>query len=886
MHFSPEPPRLARWLLGRLHPADTLEEVQGDLEELYTGWYQQDGKRKADLRYGLAVLSVLPPFVKRRRPARDSYPQPSLFNFAMLRTYFTVAWRQMVRHKAYSLLNVLGLAAGMAVAMLNGLWVWDELSYNQHHENYDRVVQFMKGAPVNGKLYAGQRHLPYPLVQELETNYAGHFKHLVAAMPAWEYILSAGEAKVSRKGQYMGPGAPWMLTLRMRSGTRDGLRDPHSVLLAASTAEALFGTRDPLNQSLRINNKLDAKVTGVYEDLPRNSEFHDVKFLAPFALWISDNASWVGQQGWDNHFLFIYGQLSDNTTPAQVAASLKDAEMKVIKDLPAMAREAAEHPQILLHPMRDWHLYSDFRDGEAQRGPVRFVWLVGLIGGFVLLLACINFMNLSTARSQKRAKEVGIRKAIGSRRGQLVKQFLGESLLVAGVAFVAALFLVVLSLPFVNEIAGKQMTILWTNPWFWSANFAFILLTGLLAGSYPALYLSSFQPVRVLKGTFRTGRLASLPRKALVVVQFTVSVSLIISTIIVYRQIVFAKNRPVGYSREGLLMVQMKSDDFRGKADLLRNELKKTGVVAELAESGGQVTDIWSGNGGFNWKGKDPNLEAHFATLTVAPQYGSTVGWQFVSGRDFIPGHPADSTGFVINEAAAKYMGLTHPVGETVRWTNKWYGVDRDFRVLGVVKDMVMGSPFDPIKPTVFFLIGGRGWINIRINPTVSPAEALPHIEATFKKLIPSVPFDYQFADQAYALKFAAEERVGKLAAVFASLAIFISCLGLFGLASFTAEQRTKEIGIRKVLGATVANLWGLLSKDFLYLVLIAFGLAVLPAWYFLSEWLQHYPYRTGLSWWVFALAGSGAMLLTLLTVSVQAVRTARQNPVKSLRTE
>jgi hypothetical protein len=481
---------------------------------------------------------------------------------------------------------------------------------------------------------------------------------------------------------------------------------------------------------------------------------------------------------------------------------------------------------------------------------------------------------------------VGIRKAVGSLRGQLIKQFLGESLLVVWLSFVLSLLLVKISLPWFNDLAGKQMSILWENPWFWIASLTFILLTGLLSGSYPALYLSSFNPVKVLKGTFRTGRMAAVPRKILVVMQFAISVTLIICTIIVYHQIVFAKNRPVGYTREGLLMVSKKSDDFYGKTQILRSELIKTGVVTEMAESGGKVTELWSNNGGFDWKGKDPNFEAHFATLTVAPQYGKTVGWQFVAGRDFSEELATDSSGFVINETAAKYMGLENPVGEMVRWTNKWYGVDKTFIILGVIKDMVMGSPFEPIKPSIFFLQGNSGWINIKIKPTVSAGEALPKIEAVFKKIIPTAPFDYQFADDEYAKKFAAEERIGKLATFFATLAIFISCLGLFGLASFMAEQRTKEIGVRKVLGASIMDLWLLLSKDFVRLVLISFIVAVPIAWYAMNTWLENFAYRIAISWWIFALTGVGAMFIALFTVSWQSVKAALVNPVKSLRNE
>jgi len=495
-------------------------------------------------------------------------------------------------------------------------------------------------------------------------------------------------------------------------------------------------------------------------------------------------------------------------------------------------------------------------------------------------------MNLSTARSEKRAKEVGIRKAIGSVRKQLISQFFSESLLVAVLAFVLSVALVQLTLPWFNSVADKKISILWSYPLFWLAGIVFTIFTGLLAGSYPALYLSSFDPVKVLKGTFRVGRFASIPRKILVVLQFTVSIMLIIGTIIVYRQIQFTKNRPVGYSRDGLLQVQMSSPDFQGKYDVLRSELKNTGAVAEIAESASPVTSIWSTNKGFAWKGKDVPTETDFGTITITHEYGKTIGWQFLDGRDFSKEFASDSSGIVINEASTKLMGLKNPVGETIKWEgNK----DRSFKILGVIKDMVMESPFMPAYPTMFFISlhgDAMNYIFIKINPLVSTRGALLKIEAVFKKLIPDSPFEYSFVNEEYAKKFAAEERVGKLAGFFALLAIFISCLGLFGLASFVAEQRTKEIGIRKVLGASTFSLWRLLSNEFSRLVFISLLIAVPIAYYFMHNWLQEYQYRAPLSWWIFVAAGVGALAITLLTVSFQAIKAAVANPVKSLRTE
>ncbi|HWN88430.1 MAG TPA: FtsX-like permease family protein, partial [Chitinophagaceae bacterium] len=629
--------------------------------------------------------------------------------------------------------------------------------------------------------------------------------------------------------------------------------------------------------------------TGVYEDLPLNSEFNKIKFLSTWDLWVSQN-DWILKRAandWMNHFLRIYAEIPANSSFDIVNKNIAAAEMQKIKSIDKYKEQTARNPEVFLYGMKNWHLHPIKRDVVDEK-PVRMVRLVGVIGLFVLLLACINFMNLSTARSEKRAKEVGIRKTIGSMRKQLLYQFFSESLLVVIISFFLSCLLVSIFLPWFNDLSAKEMTMPLGDPYFWFISAGFIFITGILAGSYPALYLSSFKPIKVLKGTFRTGRLAAIPRKALVVIQFTVSVALIISTIVVYRQVQFAKDRPVGYTRDGLIMMEMKSGDFNGKYDLIRTGLLNTGVIADMSASMGKVTEVASGNNGFDWKGKDANKEESFGTLGVTYDHGKTIGWQFVSGRDFSRNYATDSSGVVINEAAAQYMELKDPVGETITW--KWRENDpKPYTILGVIKDVVMESPYEPIEPTLFFikpLNGGVNWINIKINPAVAVNSALPKIEAVFKKLVPAAPFDYKFVDQDYALKFAAEERISKLSGFFAVLAVLISCLGLFGLATFVAEQRTKEIGVRKVLGASVFNVWRLLSKEFALLVIISLFIATPIAYYFMNNWLQNYQYRAELAWWIFVAAGSGALIITLLTVSFQAIKAAIANPIKSLRTE
>jgi len=805
----------------------------------------------------------------------------------MIRNYIKIAWRNLVKNKGYSAINIGGLAIGMAVAILIGLWIYDELSFNKYHKNYDRIAQVMIRYNFNGQ--RGSSHsLVRPLEQELRNKYGRYFKHIV--MSRWNegHILSAGDKKLSQTGRFMQEGAAEMLSLKMLGGSWNGLKDPHSIILSSSAARSLFGDEDPMNQMMRIDNQMDVKVTGIYEDLPHNTEFNDIKFISTWDLLMANN-KWMQEasDNWGNSSFLMYVQLQPNTTHEAVSAIIKNAQYDQVE-----ADDKKFNQQVFLNPMSKWHLYSEWKNGVNASGRIQYVWLFGIIGTFVLLLACINFMNLSTARSEKRAKEVGIRKAVGSMRSQLIRQFLSESLIVTFIAFILAIVLVALSLPWFNGLADKQMSITWSNPYFWVISLAFIILTGFIAGSYPALYLSSFNPVKVLKGTFRAGRFATLPRKVLVVLQYTVSVALIIGTIIVYKQIQHAKDRPVGYSRDGLLMIHVKSPDLREKFDVISAELKNNGIAIATSGASSPVTAVWSNNGGFEWRNKDANKVDGFSTIWITHDYGKTIGWQLKEGRDYSPALTADSVSnnsnpslaynIIINEAAAKYMDLKDPLGEIIKWSGT------QFTIVGVVEDMVMQSPFNPVKQAIYLVNydEANAYMNIRINPKISVSDALVKTEAIFKKVVPSVPFDYQFADTEYGLKFAAEERIGKLASVFATLAIFISCLGLFGLASFVAEKRTKEIGVRKVLGASVYNLWKMLSKDFVILVIISCLIATPVASYYLHQWLQKYEYRTEISWWIFPVVIAGALMITIITVSFQAIKAAVANPVKSLRTE
>ena len=796
----------------------------------------------------------------------------------MIRNYLLAAYRNLVKNKVHSVINITGLAVGMAVALLIGLWIADEVSYDRNFANYDRLGVIWQNTTGNGKVDTWNS-TPWPMGEELRRNYGGDFSHVAMADGSSSgHILAIGDKRLIKDGSYMEPAMADMLSLDMVQGSREGLvGNPDGVLLSQSVAKSFFGDENAMGKVFRIDNAANLKVMGVYNDLPNNCSFSDLGFMANWDQLARLQNFAQGSNPWRSNSFYTYVQLAPGVTPAKASADIRYAKLRRVRQ-----DEVFHHGLIFVHAMPRWRLHSEFRDGKYAGGFIEDVWMFGVIGGFVLLLACINFMNLSTARSERRAKEVGIRKAIGSLRGQLIWQFMGESLLVVGLALCLALLLAQFALPSFNQVADKQIRLPWANAPFWGITFVFCLLTGLVAGSYPALYLSSFRPVKVLKGTFRVGRLAALPRKALVVLQFTISVVLVVGTIVVFRQIGFSKDRPVGYSRDGLFMVSMYTPDIHKHFPAVRDELLKTGVISEAAESTSPTTGVWSTNSDFNWVGKDPSLSLDFPNIDVSPEYGKTVGWQFIGGRDFSRAYPGDTAAFVANETVVKFMGLKDPVGQIIHWDG------RPYTLIGVIRDMVMESPYAPVRPTFYHLIDKDSYakVMVRIDPRAGPHTALAQTEAIFKRFAPDQPFDYQFTDTEYAAKFGDEERVGRLAGFFTALAVFISCLGLFGMASFTAEQRVKEIGIRKVLGASVVSLWGLLSRDFVALVGISLLVSIPTAFYLMSQWLQRYTYHSSLSWWIFGGAALGALGLTLVTVSFQAIKAALANPTRSLRTE
>ena len=725
----------------------------------------------------------------------------------------------------------------------------------------------------------------YMMGSVIKENYTDYFEHVIRATWVGEYVLTTNGESYTQTGQFIEKDALDMLSLDMIQGSHASLDDVNAVVLSESAALAIFGTENPIGKAIILNNEMNAVVKGIYKDLPKNNDFASVKFFANWNMVEANEPERFERikTVWDDWSFQLYVQLRPNIDFEAANQALRKlyAQYGPSNELDIFGKRNL-HP--FAYPMDKWHLYSEFdSQGRPTEGRITFVWLFVAIGVFVLFLACINFMNLSTARSEKRSKEVGIRKTVGSKKKQLVIQFLSESLLISALALVLAFVLVAASLPWFNELAGKDMGIPWGSPIFWSMILTFTLLTGLLAGSYPALYLSSFSPIKVLKGTFKAGPYASVPRKVLVVFQFAVSIMLAVGTVIVFNQIEFTKDRPMGYDQNNLISVQMNNPEYNGRYEVLRNELMNTRVVEEMAQSSSPLTGVHSNGGGsISWTGKDPEMRPDFGILMISHDYGKTVGWEFVEGRDFSREFASDSSAIILNESAVKYMGLENPVGSFIE-----FGNDNLAEIIGVTKDMVMQSPYQPVKQAFFYMDYDRmNYIEIKLKPDVSAGYAIAKIESVFNTVVPSAKFNYKFIDQEFASKFEAEQRLGNLAGVFTLLAIFISCLGLFGLASFVAEQRTKEIGVRKVLGASVLNLWKMLSKDFVLLVVISCLVAIPIIYHFMNQWLQSYEYRMEISWSIFGFAIAGALAITLVTVSFQAIKAANVNPIKSLRTE
>jgi putative ABC transport system permease protein len=795
----------------------------------------------------------------------------------MIKNYFKIAWRNLVKNKVYSALNILGLASGMAVALLIGLWVYYQYSFDRFLPGYKKAYQVMYRTTDNGVINT-QTSVCFPLADVLKREIPG-IKYVVQSDWMGPHGLVAGNKKLYIDGTMA--GSDFLKTFEyplLKGNANTVLHDTYSIVLTQSTAKSLFGDEDPIGKTVRVDNRHDVKVTGILKDLPSNSSFQ-LHFIIPFSYSVA-NEDWVknSQTNWGNNSFQTFVALDPHVTYAEVEPRIRMLLKKYNTEDYKIGKG-----EVFMHPMKDWHLYSGFKNGIAVTGFIEYVKMFSIIGILVLLIACINFMNLSTARSEKRAKEVGIRKAIGSQRNNLIFQFLVESIVITFAAFIFSLGFVQLALPTFNTLTKSVITIPYSSPLFWIAMMSYVLITGLLAGSRPAFYLSSFNPVQVLKGTIKVGKAGTLPRKILVVLQFTCSIALVISTIIVYQQIQYAKARPTGYNTNRL-MITDNSYDLSQNYQALKQEMLQSGVVSSVTKSSSPVTAIYSTNNVYNWEGKLPGESLELGTIAISDtDYFKTLGLHIVEGKNFFGDVGADSLCMIINEAAVKRMRFKQALNQSIDWGQ----TKKPAKVIAVVNDALMESPFASALPTYFmFQPSWSNCIMYRLSPEVNTHDAITKLTLIFNKYNPSFPYQYRFADENYASKFDLETLIGKLAGIFATLAIFISCLGLFGLAAYTAEQRTKEIGIRKVLGASISQVWLLLSKDFIGLVIISCVIATPVSLYSLQGWLIKYDYRITIGPGVFILSAILAMIITVATVSFQAIKAGIANPVKSLKTE
>ena len=797
----------------------------------------------------------------------------------MLLTYLKTAWRGIVRNKVYSGLNIFGLAIGMAVALLIGLWIYDQCSFDRFTPGYAQAYQVKYNYSDDGAVKTSPE-IAIPLANALKNDIPEIDRVALAFGPdnygSGSDIFQVGDRKISPVQLTAGDDFLKIVQLPLLEGSADNaLSDPNDIVLTESVAKALFGNTDPMGKLILVNGWLSWKISAVLKDLPPNSTLQ----FGCIIPWRYFNTGWVktASTNWNHNFFKLYVSLKPNVSYAQVAPKIKGLVQKY-----APVTYSTMKQQVIIQPMEDWHLYNVYKNGVAAGGLIDYIWMFGVIGILVLVIACINFTNLSTARSEKRAREVGIRKVIGSTRAALIGQFLMESVVLTFLSFALSLLFIELVLPSFNALAGTHINIPYSNGWFWLIMVSYVLLTGLLAGSRPAFYLSSFQPVKVLKGKIAAGVSAIQSRKVLVVLQFTCSIALISGTIVVYQQIQYGLSRPRGYDPNRLLFTEGWGMPFAA----LKHEVLETGVVTGITQSMSPVTNAYSHDIIDGWPGRLANEAFSPVGNAVGDtDYFKTVGMSLLAGRNFT-GNPGDDTASVIlNEAAAKRMRLKQPLNQFIHW--QLSGVPSNLRVVGVVKDVLADAPFAPAEPAIY--VWQPGWsftTTFRLSPNISTSAALERLRPIFDKYHRDYPFQYHFVDEKFAEKFAVEKLVGRLSGIFAALAIFISCLGLFGLIACVAEQRTREIGIRKVLGASVSQVLVLITKDFIVLVGISCVIASAVAVYFLRHWLDGYYYRIQLGVGVFVGSALGAIAIAIVTVSFQALKAALVNPVESLRAE
>lgn len=796
----------------------------------------------------------------------------------MLLNFFKTGFRNLWKRKSFSLLNILGLTIGIAAASLIFLWVEDELTYNDHFKNKEQLYQVMGHQTYDGETYTFQS-TPGPLAPAMKAEIPG-IESTTRVTWTSRSLFSKGENNLYGQGVYADSSFFPIFSMEFIQGNAARpFSQLHSVVLSDQFALKLFNSTDVLGKTIKVDNQQEYVVSGVYRSLPANARFTEIEWIAPYKVFESTN-SWL--ENWGSNGLMTFALVAPQ-------ADVK-ALNNVLKTFITKRGDFIAKPELLA--AKDWRLRSEYKNGVRSGGRIRIVTMFTTIAWIVIILACINFMNLSTARSEQRAREVGVRKVLGSGKGMLVSQFLAEALLMSFFAVLLAVAVLYLILPSFNQLVEKQVALNLFSPIHLGSLLLIALLCGLIAGSYPAFYLSSFKPLAVLKG-FKLPSVfgVHLIRRGLVVSQFVISVALIICTMVIYQQVIHTKDRQLGINRNNLIamekqLISMESEgDMRLHFKSFRNELLATGYVENVSLNNSRAFEVGSNSSDFGWKGKEEGKNILISMDWALSGYIGTMGMQLLAGRDFYEDGMADSTNVIINETMARLMAKdpTAALGKQI---------DRDIyklTVVGVVKDYLYNNIYGSTAPLVIFFdekARNTSNISIRFRKDKNYKESLAAVEAVVKKFNPLYPFEYRFVDEEFNRLFKGETLIGKLAALFAGLAIFISCLGLFGLAAYMAERRTKEIGVRKVLGAGIGQLSLLLSVSFLKLVLLSCAVAIPISWWMMNDWLTTYEYRVQLQWWMFALPGLAAMIIALLTVSFQAVKAALANPIKSLRTE
>ncbi len=784
----------------------------------------------------------------------------------MFSNYFKTTLRNLWNNKNYSFLNIFGLAIGIACAGLIFLWVESEMSYDNTYAKRNQLYRILENQTYDGKVRTFWA-TPGPLAEAIKAEIPGIAD--ACRVKNDKILFSMGDKAMYEKGSYADPSFFDMFSLNFAEGNAvSAFKELHAVVITEKMAQHFFGNdKQAMGKTLRADNNQDYVISGVIKDFPENSTLQ-ADWIIPFQVYFNVTPRLTK---WGANAIATFVELKPG-------ASVEAVNKQLYGSIEKRLEQSTTRP--FLFAMNDWRLRAQFEDGIQTGGRITYVRMFVVIAWVILLIACINFMNLATARSEKRAREVGVRKVLGAARKMLITQFLAEAVAMALLSVILGVTLILMLLPVFNILVEKQLLPGLNNPLHIGVLLAIALLCGLLAGSYPALYLSSFNPVYAFKGFKLKSSSAAMIRKILVVAQFTVSIVLTVSTIIIYQQVQHVRNRDIGYNKNNLLTMDINGDMLKNFT-AIKQDLLSTGMVENVALNSYNTISVGNNTTTYSWEGKEPDRDILVSHRRISPEFINTAGLHIIEGRDFYPDAAADSSNIIITESLAKMMSKGSAVGKIMN------ADEVSFRVVGVVKDFVYGDMYGKGDPVVFFCQPRAAQVMyVRLKADKKPETTLAAIETVMKKDNAAYPFVYSFVDEAFDQTFKSEMLAGKLSRLFAGLAIIISCLGLFGLAAYMAERRTKEVGIRKVLGASVTGITGLLSADFLKLVMLSALIAFPVAWWVMHQWLQEYAYRISIQWWVFIAAGAMAMLIALLTVSFQAIKIALLNPVKSLRNE